>query len=697
MGLLTQATKQIFTQQKAPNYTTNMPSFSIRNKEGGNSLLNQLSAMPSSSWLFAVVDRISSAVAANEWSLFQTRTNTIQDEITNHPLLSLWHSVNPFYTMEEFLECTTQHFELCGEMWWLLIRGENGLGPPTEIWPIRPDRMRPIPHATEFIVGYEYQPAGRQDPIPLRIEDVLFIRRPSPVDMYRGIGVIQSLMTDLGAEQAAAQWTANFFSNSAMPGGIIEYEEGLDDDDFERAVERWRVQHQGVGNAHRVAILERGKWVDRKYTQRDMEFAELRKLNRDQIIGAFGVPLPILGITESVNRANAEAAEVLFSRWVIKPRLRRLRAKLNEKLAPEFGEGLKFEFIDPTPEDRQLNLQEAVSGYTNGLLTLNESRMRLGESNTKEGGDEFKPSSSPLALASISKAVSHMKAISDEEATINRNWRKRLAAEVDGLVDYLTQFFVTPALQQIISDTAWKDIPLRQKIELEDLELPWGYNWDWWVKYGDAVVGELAGAFEVAIVADFPEFIPVQAQRLAAEYAANRGEALLRLDGDINLQGLTRRKVNQLVSRAIDEGQSIGTITKELKEDYAFSPERAETIARTETATAQGQGTRSAALEQGRNEKRWITAGDDVVESDCIANQGAGWIKIAATFPTGKDTIPQHPRCRCVVRYRTVDKPTVLAINNNHKARCVKGHYLGENLTGSVFCSKCKKLINTSE
>ena len=36
---------------------------------------------------------------------------------------------------------------------------------------------------------------------------------------------------------------------------------------------QWEEQHRGVSRAHRVAILEQGKWIDRKYTMRDMQFA----------------------------------------------------------------------------------------------------------------------------------------------------------------------------------------------------------------------------------------------------------------------------------------------------------------------------------------------------------------------------------------------------------------------------------------
>lgn len=399
------------------------------------------------SWLFATISRIAQSVASAEWKLFQVRGTGDPVEVMEHSLLALWHDANPFDTHQEFLELSQQHLDLTGEAWWLVIRDSRRM--PMELWPLRPDRIRPIPHPTEFITGYIYTIGAQQ--IPLTRDDIIFIRVPSPLDPYRGMGPVGSLLVDIGVEYQAAQWTRNFFRNSAEPGGIIQFEESLSDPEFERLRLRWQGQHQGVGAAHRVALLERGTWVERKYTQRDMQFEQLRRLNRDLILGAFGMPLPMLGIVESVNRANAEAAEVMFSRWVVRPRLERIKAALNTRLAPMFGEGLEFDYIDPTPENREQDLNEAERGYKAGLLTRNEGRVLLDQDPVDDGtGDEFFVAPGPqlfgfngshgidkdMELATQKAATPLERA----EARMRVAWASRLRKEANALGEYFGQF-----------------------------------------------------------------------------------------------------------------------------------------------------------------------------------------------------------------------------------------------------------------
>ncbi len=406
----------------------------------------QLDSMVTVGWLFGTIDRIATAVAATEWQLFSVQSDGDRKEIFKHPLLDLWNTVNPFETREGFLEASDQHFELVGEMWWLILR--NGMGTPQELWLIRPDRMRPVPSPEEFLVGYIYTIG--EEKIPIVLEDVMFTKRPSPTNPYRGIGVVQSVLTDIQSERMSALWTRNFYTNNAEPGGIIEVEEAMSDTDFLKFVDRWRTQHQGIGNAHRVAVLEKARWVDRKLTQRDMQAVQQRDLNRDVILGAFGMPKSVMGITESVNRANAEAGEVLFSRWLVVPRLRRIRAVLNSRLAPMFGPNLQFDFTDPTPENRELNLREAVEGYTARVLTQNESRARLGEGEV-DGGDQFAPQPLALSLRSASGGLGPERLkvldnplredeVNEEEDSIESGWNKRLAAEREALVEFLEEF-----------------------------------------------------------------------------------------------------------------------------------------------------------------------------------------------------------------------------------------------------------------
>jgi len=629
------------------------------------SQLSQLNAMSSVGWLFAVVNRIAQSIAAQEWKLYRVQGGE-RDEIDAHPALDLWRSANPFVTRADFLETSQQHMELVGEMWWVLVR--NGAGVPVEIQVVRPDRMRPIPHPTEFIAGYEYR-LGTTG-MMLDKDDVIFTRNPNPLDAYRGIGVVQSMMVDLGAERMAAEWMQNFFRNSAEPGGIIEFPNSLPDADFQRLADRWRWQHQGVANAHRVAILERGTWKDRKLTQRDMQFEQLRRFERDQILGAFGMPLPIMGITESVNRANAEAAEVMYARWLIRPRLMRIRSALNEKflkLYPD-GDSLQFDFIDPVPDNRMELINEGTLGYEKKILTLNEARRRFGEDDWDgpEGDELFTPSE-PFSLLGASAPAMWDASFVDEfgfaegygptrprrrprkaepnpdypdEANrevnrMERGWKRRLTTELRALIAYLER----------------EDKGATPQIKLTP-GIADGFDWDWWAKHSDEVIDELTEAFTRVLTAEIPTMPLPQVQREAGLYAEDEAIQLLRTDGPRNLARLAQNRVNTLVAETIKQGESLNTLQRQLRTDFAFSPERARTIARTETAKALGQGQKTAAKSQGRSQKRWVSQGDDGVSSLCELNAAQDWIPIDEAFISGDETIPQHPNCRCTVIYR---------------------------------------------
>jgi len=320
--------------------------------------------------LFAIVNRLANSTASINWHLYRAVQGGEPVEVLNHPAKDLWDKPNPFYSQNDFIETCQQHLDLVGEAWWIISRSSVGFGPPLELWPIRPDKMSPVPHPTEFISGYLYCNGG--EPVPFKLEDVICLKSPNPLDPYRGIGPVQSILTDIDAERFSAAWNANFFRNSAEPGGIIQVDKKLSDDEFNEMCLRWKEQHQGVQNAHRVAVLEQATWVDRKYTQRDMQFALLRETNREIIREAFGFPKPLLGTTTDVNRANAEAAEVVFARWCVRPRLEKIKMALNEKLLPLFGtsgKGLYFDYEDPTPQDRAQDTTEMTAKAT-ALVSL---------------------------------------------------------------------------------------------------------------------------------------------------------------------------------------------------------------------------------------------------------------------------------------------------------------------------------------
>lgn len=317
----------------------------------------QLGVMATNGTIFGIVDKTSTAVGKTEWRLYRkAKSGKDEDrvEVTKHAALDVINRPNDFFTRMELFQTAQQHLDLTGEA--CLVVGRSRLASvPLELWPVRPDRMTPVPHPLKYLTGWIYtSPDGEQ--VPLRTDEVIHVRMPNPADPYRGLSPVSAVLTDIVGAGYAAEWNANFFRDSAEPGGIIKVEDDLTDDEFTKLATRWDEQHRGVARAHRVGILEAGmEWIPRAYTQRDMEFTSLRGVTRDAIMEGFGFPKPMLGIVEDVNRANADAGEYVFAKWLTVPRDDRWKDALNTKLLPLFGEAttknLEFDYDSPVPED----------------------------------------------------------------------------------------------------------------------------------------------------------------------------------------------------------------------------------------------------------------------------------------------------------------------------------------------------------
>lgn len=344
-----------------------------------NDATSQMRRYGEVSTLFSIVEKIYGAVGQVDWRLYRKRTDRRRviatgeeeqrTEVIQHAALDLMHQPNPFMTGPDLFEHGQQYLDLTGEAPIVVVRSELG-GLPMELWPVRPDRIEPVPGKEQFLLGYLYKaPDGQM--IPLELSEVIHIKYPNPLDPYRGLGPVQAAMVDLDSARFAAEWNRNFFYNSAEPGGHLETEHNLDDQEFRDLQKRWREQHQGVWNAHRVAVLEGGvTWKERMYKPRDMQFAELRGVSRDVLREAFGLHPHILGITENVNKANAYAGEAHFARWVVTHRVRRWKRALNFRLLPMFplsGDGVLFDHDRIVPEDREADDRERDSKATAAL------------------------------------------------------------------------------------------------------------------------------------------------------------------------------------------------------------------------------------------------------------------------------------------------------------------------------------------
>lgn len=362
--------------------------------------LEAYSQMP---WLRAVASRVASAVAQTEWQLYvekrrgapkATRNRMIQraglstrrkmiktaqdrgdaTQIEQHVLLDTIQNANSFQTGDAMWKVTQLHLDLVGEAFW--IKERDGLGVVTGLWPVPPNWIMNTPTPTHpfFRVGFRSWRGLVPD------TEILWFADPNPANPYgRGSGTAQALADELETDEYAAKHTKAFFYNRARPD-IIVYPKApqvMRPADAQRLEEDWVSRNQGFWRAFKPYFLSREVGIhESEQNFRSLQLVQLREFERDSIIQMFGMPPELLGVVENSNRATIDAADYLFSRYVVQPRLEFLRAVMQERLVPEYDERLIIDYVSPVQEDKELALKAAQAAPW--ALELDEWRERMG-------------------------------------------------------------------------------------------------------------------------------------------------------------------------------------------------------------------------------------------------------------------------------------------------------------------------------
>lgn len=329
-----------------------------------------------SGYTYSAVGAISQEVASIQLHLFKRKFVNGKpkvDEIFEHPALSLLSYANRLMTSYDLLEATQIYLDLVGESFWILLRDGDE---PTEIWPVRPDWMKVVPSKTNVVESFIYSPGGTSiNTVKFDPKDVIHFKYFNPLNPYRGKGTVQAGAMAIDIHTFAQEYNRNFFFNSALPGLVFTTDQKLQPDAIKRFMESWQSKFGGKGNSNKVGFLGGGLKVDKiSQTAKEMDFKELQSMMRDDILAVFKVPKTIIGLTDDVNRANAEATTRSFMERTVTPRMKKLITHLNEFYLPNWQEDVFFDFDDPAPEDTELKLKIYESGLNLGWLTPNEVR-----------------------------------------------------------------------------------------------------------------------------------------------------------------------------------------------------------------------------------------------------------------------------------------------------------------------------------
>lgn len=620
-------------------------------KRGTKQVLEAYSNMP---WLRATTNKISRAVGETEWRIYavrngngkavkdarfsriskKSRANLLKEyvkkeaveEITDHPLLNVLYGGNDFLTGSLNFQILQLHLDLTGEGF--MMKQRNNLGVVIALWPIPPHWMQqiPTPGNENFIIQWE----GFSAEVPR--SEIIWLTDPDPAKPYeRGSAGGKTLADELETDEFAAKYTKSFFYNSARPDVIISGD-NLAPDDTKRLEQSWLDRHQGFWKSFKPFFISKAVEIkELSQTFQSMQLIELRKYERDSIHQFWGIPPEILGITDTSNRATIDAADFLFSKNVIAPRVESLRVILQKDLVKEYDERIILDYVNPVAEDREfkLNVYKAASW----AFEVNEWRELAGEEEKPEGEIYMVPfnlapvktQETALEMANEEPAEPAEPAESEPEKSKSNSFRVKqdeLTTEEQALI---------ASVVTAISIAAIND-------RLEPIILSTVYQ------FGEA-----------------------QAALLGTNWVPTDPMLNVWLDDHMGKQitgisNTTKEQVRATLRQGILAGESVRELETRIRDTFRNGRRnRALIIARTESVTAANFGNLAAMRQATVEKKMWISSRDQIVrETHAIGSGMDGQIKgleedfispsgATGLFPGQMSTAAESVNCRCTI------------------------------------------------
>lgn len=337
-------------------------------------------------WVYTANQAIADDAGAVQMKLYKRKRDGDLEEVFTHEILDLIDNPNNALTSKQFWSLYHSYLNLTGEAYILKL---DQKGKPLLDNKKLPSALFPIPsHLAEFKIGKNSWDEsvisfnGTDYPITAILRDI----NPDPENPYYGMSVVRKASLTIDTDLQMKRWNNKLFKNGARPGVVVEVPDRMSDEEYKRFKEEFDASYGGTSNVFKRLILEGGAKIQPfMMNSQDLDFLESKRFTRDEILAMFRVSASSIGITEDVNRANAEAQEYQYAKRLIKPRLEQRIDFLNARfIKPIYGNDYVLGYEEVIPEDRTQRLAEATGGV-NKWLTIDEVRELYGYEPLEDG------------------------------------------------------------------------------------------------------------------------------------------------------------------------------------------------------------------------------------------------------------------------------------------------------------------------
>ena len=314
---------------------------------------------------WACVQLISDSVAGMPLKVYRRMDDGGKREAPWHSLYYLLHDrPNEWQTAMEWRQQMTVHLLLRGNAYARIYRdvarnitGLETLHPDAVTEPKNPDQ--PFSVRTD---------SGK--PIEIPWGDVFVLRGMQLGSSVRGASVLEYARESLGIGLATEEYAGRVFSNDGRPRGVLEHPGKLSQDAATRLKESWQESYAGLGNAHKVAVLQEGlKFNAISVSPDDAQMLASREWTAEQVCMWLRVPPHMVGLTSKATSwgSGIEQLGIGFVQHTLLPHIRRWEQAIGRDL-----------FSPMQDENRRYFAEHNVDGLTRGDIKTRYEAYSIG-------------------------------------------------------------------------------------------------------------------------------------------------------------------------------------------------------------------------------------------------------------------------------------------------------------------------------
>ncbi len=290
-------------------------------------------------WVYACTSLIMGTGASYEWSIVSPDRK--RSEVKNPPgdLMDLLMYPNEDMTYFDMAEDAFMDMELAGNSFWLLDQ-QNGLGQPLAMYRLEPEYVQVVADNRDNKIGYVYTAGNVQ--IPYELGEIMHFRTRNPIPRigrFYGMGTVEAVLREIISDLSQSMHLTAFFTNGARISGVITSAEPMTPQQFDQIRLQFQEEYGGSSNAYKLLIADGAtKYQPISAPPAALGIPELKKLSKDALLSAFGVPEFLLGGAAQAGIYKMEEAQNVLYRNLL-PKAMRFEQTMQRSLTMRWNLG----------------------------------------------------------------------------------------------------------------------------------------------------------------------------------------------------------------------------------------------------------------------------------------------------------------------------------------------------------------------